>query len=62
MQVLRELEISKDGPSDKYLVATRYVATIEKSDFFNNAQDIYFEHDFILTDLAAEFEYRKSIN
>ena len=50
--------MSKKGPASKYLIGTKIIASIEKPDFFWTNQEIYIEHDFILTDLSKEFQCR----
>ena len=40
------------GPASQYLIGTKIVATFDKIDFFTTNQEIYIEHDFILTDLG----------
>lgn len=53
--------MSKKGPATKYLIGTTIIANIEKPGFFWTNQEIYIEHDFILTDLSKEFQCRNKL-
>ena len=56
---LKELEVSINGPGYKYLVGTRIIASLEQNSFISSWEEVYVEHDFILTDLKKEFEFRR---